>query len=74
MEGMDLWLLTVTSDPAAKGLVKDLEIAGAGPVPCHFSLPPPLCSLPCVVSNVIFHAIGVVNTSDYIMYSIFFSG
>ena len=29
-EGMDQWLLTVTSDPAAK----DLEVAGAGPVHC----------------------------------------
>ena len=29
-EGMDQWLLAVTSDPAAKGLAKDLEVAGAG--------------------------------------------
>ena len=28
------------SDPAAKGSAKDLEVAGAGPVHCHFSLPP----------------------------------
>ena len=39
-EGMDQWLLVVTSDPAAEGLAKDLEVAGAGPVHCHFSLPP----------------------------------
>ena len=39
-EGMDQWLLAVTSDPAAKGSAKDLEVAGAGPVHCHFSLPP----------------------------------
>ena len=38
-EGMDQWLLAVTSDPAAKGSAKDLEVAGAGPVHCHFSLP-----------------------------------
>ena len=35
------WLLAVTSDPAAKGLAKDMEVAGAGPVHCHFPLPPP---------------------------------
>ena len=39
-EGMDQWLLAVTSDPAAKGPAKDLEVAGTGPVHCHFSLPP----------------------------------
>ena len=37
---MDQWLLEVTSDPAAKGSAKDLEVAGAGPVHCHFPLPP----------------------------------
>ena len=37
---MDQWLLAVTSDPAAKGSAKDLEVAGVGPVHCHFSLPP----------------------------------
>ena len=31
-EGMDQWLLAVTSGLAAK----DLEVAGAGPVHCHF--------------------------------------
>ena len=39
-EGMDQWLLAVTSDPAAKGSAKDLEVAGAGPVHCRFSIPP----------------------------------
>ena len=39
-EGMDRWLLVVTNDLAAKGSAKDLEVAGAGPVNCHFSLPP----------------------------------
>ena len=53
--GMDQWLLAMTSDPAAKGSAKDLEVAGAGPVHCHFSLPPFL-SLPCVVLNVVFHS------------------
>ena len=28
-EGMDQWLLAVTSDPAAKGSAKDLEAADA---------------------------------------------
>ena len=37
--GMDQWLLTMTSDPAANRLAKDLEVAGAVPVHCHFSLP-----------------------------------
>ena len=49
---MDQWLLALTSDPAAKGSAKDLEVAGAGPVHYHFSLS--LLSLPCVVLNVIF--------------------
>ena len=31
-------MLVVTSDPAAKGLVKDLEVTGAGQVDYHFSL------------------------------------
>ena len=39
-EGMNRWLLAVTSDPAAKGSANDLEVAGAGPVHCHFFLPP----------------------------------
>ena len=37
---MDQWLLAVTSDLAAKGSVKDLEVASAGSVHCHLSLPP----------------------------------
>ena len=36
---MDQWLLAVTSDPAAKGSAKDLEVADAGLVHCHFPLP-----------------------------------
>ena len=32
---MDQWLLAVTSDPAAKVSVKDLVVAGAGPIHCH---------------------------------------
>ena len=35
---MDQWLLAMASDPAAKGLAKDLEVASAGLVHCHFSL------------------------------------
>ena len=52
---MDQWLLAVTSDLAAKRLAKDLEVASAGPVHCHI-FPSPLHSLPCVVSNVVFHS------------------
>ena len=52
---MDRWLLAVTSDPAAKGPAKDLEVAGAGPVHCHFSFPLSFLSLPCVVPNVVIH-------------------
>ena len=37
---MDWWLLALTGDPAARGSAKDLEVAGAGPVHCHFPLPP----------------------------------
>ena len=40
MDRMDQWLFTVTSDPAAKGSTKYLEVAGAGPVHWHFSLFP----------------------------------
>ena len=36
-----------------KGSAKDQEVAGAGPVHCHFSLPS--LSLPFVVPNVVFH-------------------
>ena len=40
-EGINQWLMAVTSDPrpAAKGLAKDLKIAGAGLVHCHLFLP-----------------------------------
>ena len=40
-EEMDQWLLVVTTDPAAKEFAIDLEVAGAGPVHCHF-FPSPL--------------------------------
>ena len=51
-EGMDQWLLAVTSDPAAKGSAKDLEVA----VLVRFTaiFPFPSLSLPCVVPNVVF--------------------
>ena len=51
---MDQWLLAVTSDPAAKGSAKDLEVAGAGPVHCRFSIPPSfltMCSSERCLSN-----------------------
>ena len=47
---MDQCLLAVTSEPAANRLAKDLEVASAGPVHCHFPLPP--LFLPRVVPNV----------------------
>ena len=55
-EGMDQWLLAVTSDPAAKGSAKDLEVAGAGPVHCRFSIPPSfltMCSSERCLSNLL---------------------
>ena len=45
----------MTSDPAAKGSAKDLEVAGAGPVHCHFPLPPSfltMCSFECCLSFI----------------------
>ena len=51
---MDQWLLAVTSDPAAKGSAKDLEVANAGPVHCHFFLPLYfliMCSSECCLSG-----------------------
>ena len=53
---MDQWLLAVTSDPAAKGSAKDLEVAGAGQFTAIF--PFPRLSLPCVVPNVVFHTLS----------------
>ena len=54
---MDQWLLAVTTDPATKGSAKDLEVAGAAPVHCHFSLPPlsflTMCSSKRCLSNII---------------------
>ena len=38
---------------AAKGLATDLEVAGSGPVGCHFSIPTPffaMCSSPPCLS------------------------
>ena len=54
MKGMNQWLLAVTSDPVAKGSANNLEVAGVGPVHCHFFLP--LISLPYVVLNAVFHS------------------
>ena len=63
--GMDQWLLAVTSDPAAKGSAKDLEVAGAGPVHCRFSIPPSfltMCSSErCLSTN---DTISVGNESN----------
>ena len=53
-EEMDQWLLAMTSDPAAKGSAKDLEVASAGSAHCHFFLPSSF--LTCVVPNIIFHS------------------
>ena len=64
-EGMDQWLLVVTSDPAANGLAKDMEVASAGPVHCHFFLPP--LSLACVVPNIVseYKLIALLHTQSY---------
>ena len=56
-EGIDQWLLAVTSDPAAKGSTKDLEVAGAGPVRSYFTLSS-LLSFPCVAPNVVFQVLN----------------
>ena len=64
-EGMDQWLLAVTSDPAAKGSAKDLEVA----MLVRFTAipPPPLLSLPCVLPNVVFHEtrLAHLETREY---------
>ena len=72
---MDQWLLAVTSDPAAKGSAKDLEVAGAGPVYCHFSLPPSsltMCSSErCLSSTVInytfFHDCNLIGIEKFLL-------
>ena len=51
---MDQWLLAVTSDPAARGSAKDLEVAGAGLVHCHFFPSPLFLYHAYVVLNVVF--------------------
>ena len=53
----------MTSDPAAKGSAKGLEVAGAGPVHCHFSLSP--LSFPCVVPNVVFQCLIMPHPPSY---------
>ena len=56
----------MTSDPAAKGSAKDLEVAGASLVHCHFPFPP--SSLPCVVLNVVIyykHAAGILKVDSH---------
>ena len=44
-------------DPAAKGSANDLEVAGAGPAHCHFSLLPTsfftMCSSECCLSFIL---------------------
>ena len=61
-KGMDQWLLAVTSDTAAKGSAKDLEVAGAGLVHYHFSLPPSslaMCSCEHCLSLMAFHCLSI---------------
>ena len=70
-EGMDQWLFAVTSDPAVKGSAKDLKVTSAGPLHCHFFLPPnfefrTMCSsehclsviLNCI--HLIYHTPGIM--------------
>ena len=63
-EGMDQWLLAVTSGSVTKGLAEGLEVVGPGPVHCHFPLH--LSFLPCVVHNVVFrlHNHGTLTIND----------
>ena len=68
-EGMDQWLLAVTSNPAAKGLAKDLEIASAGPIHCHFYLLPSIltmCSSERCLSTMHMHVAAVAEFEMYI--------
>ena len=62
-EGMDQWLLAVTSDPAAKGSAKDLEVASAGPVHCHFSLPPSFLTM-CSSERCLSELLVLLQTSQ----------
>ena len=58
-EEMDQWLLVVTSDPAAKGSAKDLEVASAAPVHCHFPFPPSFLTMGS--SDIIFIHVTMVH-------------
>ena len=67
-EGMDQWLLAVTSDPAAKGSAKDLEVAGAGPVHCRFSIPPSfltMCSSERCLSHYLSHDVSHISQTSH---------
>ena len=68
---MDQWLLAVTSDSAAKGSAKDLEVAGAGPVHGHFSLPPSfltMCSSEhCLSINIFKNSLVSISLLNYIL-------
>ena len=64
---MDQWLLAVTSDPAAKGSAKDLEVAGAGPVHCRFSIPPSfltMCSSERCLSTMLLETRGMCGQDN----------
>ena len=65
---MDQWLLAVTSDPAAKGSAKDLEVAGAGPVHCRFSIPPSFLTM-CSSERCLLR--DYISTSWYISLQIY---
>ena len=65
LRGEYQWLLSATSGSVAKGLVI-LEIAGSGPVHCHFPLP--LFFLPCVVHNVNIAFHDVLLVLNYCIY------
>ena len=55
---MDQWLLAVTSDPAAKGSAKDLEVGSAGFVHCYFPLPPLFLTMCSSERHLCFHHHG----------------
>ena len=58
---MDQWLLVVTSDPATKGSAKDLEVAGASPVHCHFPLLPSFLTMCSSESCLLFVSLWYID-------------
>ena len=53
-------LLAVTSDSAAKGSAKSLEVASAAPVHCHFSLTPSFLTM-CSSEHCLLYSNPIVQ-------------